>query len=97
MLAGGFSRLEKKMTEIEVFGADWCPLTARAREHLDDLNVPYRYINIEEDPTAAAWVREQSAGKEKIPTIKIGGTVLIEPSNEELDRELARAEATVRS
>ena len=79
------------MARIKVYGADWCPLTAEAREHLDELGVEYEYINIEEDPAAAKWVKQQNGGKEKKPTIDIDGLILSEPSNRELDAALERA------
>lgn len=34
---------------------------------------------------AAAWVRHQNDGKEKKPTIDIGGIILTEPSESDLD------------
>lgn len=47
--------------------------------------VKYKYINIDDDQKAAAWVRHQNDGKEKKPTFDIGGLVLSEPSDSELD------------
>jgi len=35
------------MKNIKVYGANWCSMTARAREHLDDLGIDYEYIDIE--------------------------------------------------
>jgi mycoredoxin len=79
------------MAGITIYGADWCHMTADAREHLDELGVGYEYINIERNPSAAKWVREQNCGKERKPTVDIHGHVLSEPSNEELDAALAEA------
>jgi glutaredoxin len=79
------------MARIKVYGADWCPLTAEAREHLDELGVDYEYIDIEKDSAAAKWVKAQNGGKEKKPTIDIDGVILPEPSNRELDAALERA------
>ena len=76
------------MPNVTVYGADWCPLTTATRRHLDHLAVNYDYIDIEDDPEAARWVAEQNDGKEKKPTIKVDGAVLIEPSNAELDQVL---------
>lgn len=75
---------------IKVYGADWCGMTKRSLAVLDRLNVDYEYINIENPgmEAAASWVREQSNGKEKKPTIKIGEQVLVEPSDAELEAVL---------
>ncbi len=77
------------MAEIKVYGADWCPLTKMTLAHLKELDVPFKYINIDEDRTAAKWVAEQNDGKEKKPTLDIDGQILTEPTNDELDEVLA--------
>ena len=53
------------MANVKVFGADWCSMTQRTKEHLQQLGVNYEYVNVERDPRAAAWVRAQNGGKEK--------------------------------
>ena len=73
---------------IKVYGADWCSMTVKTIKHLNDLGLEHEYVDIDKDSNAAQWVREQNHGKEKKPTVDIGGTVLSEPSNSELDRAL---------
>jgi len=72
---------------VEVYGADWCGDTQRTRRYLDSLGIVYQYINVEHDPQASAWVKQQNDGKERKPTVKIGKQVWAEPS----DLELAHA------
>jgi glutaredoxin len=79
------------MNQVKVYGADWCPMTQRTLAHLRSLGVPYDYIDIEHDPAARKWVKEQNGGREKKPTLDVHGTVLAEPSNEELDDQLVSA------
>ena len=76
------------MATVKVFGADWCSMTKRTLSHLDQLGVPYDYVDIDNDPKAREWVSSQNHGKEKKPTLDIGGTILSEPSNSELDSVL---------
>jgi mycoredoxin len=76
------------MSMVEVYGADWCGDTQRTRRHLDRLGVAYRYINVEQDPQASLWVKQQNDGKERKPTVKIGALVLAEPSDEALEQAL---------
>jgi mycoredoxin len=73
---------------VEVYGADWCRDTQRTRRHLDSLGVAYAYINVEHDPQASAWVKQQHGGKERKPTVKIGAQVLAEPSDQALEQAL---------
>lgn len=73
---------------VKVYGADWCEDTRHAREYLDRLGVQYQYVNVEQDESAAAWVREQNGGKERKPTVDIAGQVLSVPSDHELTSAL---------
>ena len=74
----------KAVFGVKVYGADSCEDTQHAREFLDRLGVQYQYVNIEQDESAAAWVREQNGGKERKPTVNIAGQVLSVPSDHEL-------------
>ena len=73
---------------VKVYGADWCGMTRRTLSHLDSIGVEYEYINVDHDPAASEWVKQQNAGKEKKPTLDIDGRVITYPSNQELDELL---------
>lgn len=76
------------MAGVTVYGADWCPLTKKALEHLNQLGVEYKYIDIDNDQAAAKWVADHNHGREKKPTIDVDGQVLTEPSDAELEQVL---------
>lgn len=70
---------------LVVYGADWCPDVRRSRQLLDSAGVPYRYVDIEEDRVATKLVRRLQKGRRRIPTLVWpDGTVLVEPSDDEL-------------
>jgi glutaredoxin len=79
---------ERVMNKVEVYGADWCEDTQRARRHLDGLGVSYDYIDLERDTEASEWVKRQNDGKERKPTIKVRGRVLKVPTDQELESAL---------
>ena len=80
------------MSDVQVYGADWCEDTERTREHLDSLGIEYEYLNVDHDQDAKRWVVQQYDGKQKTPTVKVGGRmVLSEPSNAQLDIALRKA------
>jgi len=74
--------------KVKVYGADWCGDTQHTLKLLKDLGVAYEYINIEENAEAAGWVKERNEGKERKPTLDIGGQILSEPSDRELESAL---------
>lgn len=69
---------------VKVYGADWCGDTRHTREFLDGLGVAYEYVDVEQDETAARWVKEHNDGKERKPTVDVGGQVLSVPTEHEL-------------
>jgi mycoredoxin len=75
---------------VVVYGTSWCAATQIIRRHLERLGIPYRYVDIELDPVAAAQLRWWSGGRLSHPTVSIGGAILIEPTLDELDAALAQ-------
>ena len=75
--------------KISVYGAYWCPDCRRAKQFLGEHQIPYNWIDIEEDAEGEAYVIEKNDGKRIIPTIEFDdGSLLVEPSNAELAAKL---------
>jgi len=74
---------------IRLFGADWCRDCRRAKQVLDELSVPYAFIDLEANPDAAEVARDIS-GRTNIPVITFpDGSHQVEPSNADLQAKLA--------
>lgn len=77
--------------EIVLYGTSWCPDCRRAQRVLELNGVTYKYVNIEHDEAAAEYVIEVNRGNRSVPTIVFpDGSILVEPSNLELQKKLAR-------
>jgi mycoredoxin len=76
---------------VVVYGTSWCAGTQLIRRHLERLGIPYRYVDLERDPVGAAQVRWWNGGRMTHPTVSVGGSVLVEPSLDELEWTLAEA------
>lgn len=76
------------MQQIQLYGADWCEDTTATRHQLERLGIDYRYINIDQDEQAKAWIKQQNNGKQQTPTLNINGQILIEPDERELEEVL---------
>jgi mycoredoxin len=70
--------------QITVYGADWCGDTSMTRNQLKKMGVPFQYVNVDKVPEGAEWVREHNGGKQKLPTVDVGGKVLSMPEEAEL-------------
>jgi thioredoxin reductase (NADPH) len=74
---------------ITVYGAPWCPDCRRSKQFLGEMRVPYKWVDIEERPKAADFVRRMNDGRQIIPTIVFpDGSFVAEPSNSELAQKL---------
>ena len=77
------------MSEITMYGAEWCGDCRRSQRLLNELGVEYTYINIEEVPGAADKVVEINGGMQSIPVVVFSdGTHLTEPTDPDLRKKL---------
>jgi glutaredoxin len=80
---------------VTVFGARWCHDTTDARRYLQQLGVPYEFVDIDEDDEGEHAVIVWNDGKRRIPTIVVNGrsgqTILKNPTEQEIDRALNRS------
>ena len=77
------------MADIKVYGAPWCPDCRRAKKFLGEHRVAYDWIDIEDDADGLRYVEELQGGGRTIPTIVFpDGSHLLEPTNEEIARQL---------
>lgn len=75
--------------KLRVIGASWCPDCKRAKTFLGQHRIEFDWIDMESDPTAQAEVERINGGKRIIPTIIFSdGSILTEPSNDELAEKL---------
>jgi thioredoxin reductase (NADPH) len=75
--------------DITVYGAFWCPDCHRAKTFLGEHQIPYAWVDVEEDKAGEAHIIVLNEGKRRIPTIVFGdGSVLTNPSNAELADKL---------
>ena len=74
---------------IIVYGTKWCPDCHRARRILGGRDIPYKYIDINRDVQACAFVEQVNNGNRSVPTIQFpDGEILVEPSNRALNAKL---------
>lgn len=70
---------------ITVIGAGWCPHCKRVKKFLASHRVPYRNVDIDEQPEAVDRLKELQGGGQIIPTVVYAdGTHEVNPSDEEL-------------
>ena len=85
-------------TNLTIYGAHWCPDCRRSKQFLGEYQIPYNWVNIEEDKAGEQYVLRKNRGKRIIPTIEFpDGAILVEPSNAELAAKLGLKTVAKRS
>jgi mycoredoxin len=72
------------MPSVTLYSAPWCGYCRVAKRFLDEQQVPYLEINIDEDEEAAKRVEQWNNGNRIIPTLDIDRTILTNPSPTQL-------------
>ena len=76
-------------TALTVYGAHWCPDCRRSKQFLGEHQIPYHWVDIEEDKAAEQLVVQKNKGKRIIPLIVFeDDSFLAEPSNAQLAQKL---------
>jgi glutaredoxin len=76
---------------IIMYGRErFCPDVTRSRLRLEELGHEWIEYNIEADPKRKQEMTELT-GHSNVPTLVIGESILVEPSNELLDKALVAA------
>lgn len=84
--------------DITIYGAYWCPDCRRSKQFLGEHQIPYKWVDIEQDKAGEVYVLQKNAGKRIIPTIEFeDGSILVEPSNAELAAKLGLKTSASRS
>ncbi len=74
---------------IVMYGTNWCRDCFRSRNFLRKHDIAFTWVNIDKDKEGERYVREVNGGKRIVPTIVFqDGSILVEPSNEELGEKL---------
>ena len=81
--------MNQQTPKITVYGAYWCPDCRRSKQFLGEHQIPYHWVDIEQDKDSETYVFNKNNGKRIIPTIEFGdGSILVEPSNAVLAAKL---------
>lgn len=75
--------------KIIVYGTTWCGDSRRARRVLDENQIPYEWIDIDQDMEGRKYVEQVNRGYRSVPTIVFpDGDLLVEPTSSVLMKKL---------
>jgi mycoredoxin len=74
---------------ITIYGTSWCGGSRRIRLICERNNIPYTWIDMENDEEAARYVERVNNGNRSVPTVVWpDGSLLVEPSENEINKKL---------
>lgn len=82
--------ISENKPSVTVYGTNWCAKTMMVCRFLDRVGIPYRYVDLDQNPQAVSQLRWLTGGYASHPTVAIGGEVLVEPTMRELQWTLAQ-------
>jgi mycoredoxin len=76
---------------VTMYSTPWCGYCHRLAGQLDRAGIAYTVVDIEEQPEAAAYVREVNGGYETVPTVVFAdGSALTNPSLAQVRDRISR-------
>jgi mycoredoxin len=75
--------------DLVLYWRPGCPYSMRLKLRLRLARIPYRPVDIHQDPAAAAVVRSVNNGDELVPTVRVGERFLSNPGLAEVRAALA--------
>ncbi|HOE35383.1 MAG TPA: glutaredoxin domain-containing protein [Anaerolineaceae bacterium] len=74
---------------ILFYGVNWCGDCKRSKRVFSDMQVPYVWFDLDENPRAVQFVKSVNQGMRRVPTIVFpDGTMLVEPRDDVLRAKL---------
>ena len=68
---------------IKIYRTNWCGDCRRAKAIFAEMQVPYMWIDINQNPQAAEFVKQVNRGLRRVPTLIFpDGSILVEPEND---------------
>ena len=75
-------------TPITVYSTTWCGHCKRLLRQLEEADIPFRIVDIDEEPQHGARIEAKTGGYRTVPTLDIGGDLLVNPTIAEVQAAL---------
>ena len=75
------------MAKVIVCSTSWCPWCTRVKDFLKEKKIPFKDINVENNPEAAQEMANKS-GQMGVPVIDIDGTIIVGFNEPEIRKAL---------
>lgn len=76
---------------VTMYSTPWCGYCRRLKRQFDDAGIDYREIDVDATPGYDERIIEASGGYRTVPTVEVGGKMLVNPTLQEVEDALNEA------
>ena len=74
---------------VTVYSTTWCGHCKRLLRQLDEAQIAYEVVDIDDEPEHGARIVAETGGFRTVPTLDVGGSLLVNPTIVEVQQALA--------
>ena len=65
---------------ITMYSTTWCGYCRRLARQMDEAGISYWVVDLDQDPTHDARIIAKTGGYRTVPTLEVGGELMVNPS-----------------
>lgn len=73
---------------VTIYSTSWCGYCRRLKRQMQDAGIRFREIDLDDDPTFDDRIIAATGGYRTVPTLEVGGRLLVNPSLREVEAAL---------
>ena len=75
---------------VTMYSTSWCGYCRRLKRQMQDAGIPFREVDLDDDPTHDDRIIAATGGYRTVPTLDVGGRLLVNPSLREVEAALGQ-------
>lgn len=73
---------------VTMYSTTWCGYCRRLKREMEDAGISFQVIDLDDDPSHDERIIARTGGYRTVPTLEVGGELLVNPSIREVEAAL---------
>ena len=78
----------EKTETVTMYSTAWCGYCRRLKREMAEAGIPFREVDLDDDPSYDDRIIAQTGGYRTVPTLEVQGRLLVNPSLREVQEAL---------
>lgn len=70
---------------VTMYSTTWCGYCRRLKRQMEEAGIPFREVDLDEDPSHDDRIIARTGGYRTVPTLEVAGELLVNPSIREVE------------